>query len=251
MKNLLKLSVVAGLSLAAATSANAGEFGIGAYGSKVGIDGNFQYLGTNIGLKSDLNMSKKDTTVVPTLFYKTNSSVYYLDYIKTEHTGSGVLSRDIKFDDKTYTVGSNVSSSMKLDWGRLGFRTDVTSFGTDNLLNLKLGADLHVIKLNASIQDATRYESHSITFGMPTIGASLDIRPFEKVALYTDVAGMYFGSYGNYVEYDVGVKVDCILLKGGEWKVGYKSKEFDLEASSDEKANLKFSGAYAGFSYRF
>lgn len=249
-KNLVKLGVISGLLLAAST-ASAGEFGIGGYGSKVDLEGDFNYLGTDIDTKSDLNMTKKDSTVIPTLTYKTKDTIFYVDYIKTKHEGNGALNRTITFDEKTYTVGTNVQSKIEMDWGRLGFRTDATSFGTGDVVTLNLGADLHFIKLDASIDDGVTKTDESITFGLPTIGAGLEVRPVKNVALFADVAGMSFGSYGSYLEYDAGVKVDCPIIKGVEWKVGYKSKEFDLESEVDEKANLKFSGAYAGLTYNF
>lgn len=249
-KNLIKSGIICGLLLAAST-ASAGEFGIGAYGSKSDLSGKFNYLGTDVDTGSDLNMTKKDSTVIPTLFYKTKDTIIYVDYIKTRHKGSGNLNRTITFDDRTFTVGTNVSSEISMDWGRLGFRTDATSFGTGDVVTLNLGADLHFIKLDASIDDGVLKESKSVTFGLPTIGAGLEVRPVKNVALFADVAGMSFGSYGHYLEFDTGVKVDCPLIKGVEWKVGYKSKEFDLESEDNEKANLEFKGAYAGLSYSF
>lgn len=250
-KSLMKLSVIASLGVLGLTAANAGEFGIGAYGTKVDLKGNFTYLGNDISLNNDLNMNKKDTTVIPTLSYKTENSIVYIDYIRTEHKGSGVLSRTITFDDQTYTVGSNVKSSMKLDWGRLGFRTDVTDFGTNDVIGLRLGGDIHVIKLDTSIADATKAEHKSVTFGLPSIAAGIDVSPIKNVTLFADVAGLPLGSVGHYLEYDIGVKANCPIFKGVEWKAGYKSKEFDLEASDNEKAKLEFSGAYVGLAYYF
>lgn len=251
MKSLVKLSLVAGLLVAGASSAMAGEFGIGGYGTKVEMEGNFNYLGSDISTKNDLGMTKKDSTVIPTLSYKTKNSVVFVDYVNTKHEGSSTLTRSIDFDGTTYTAASNVDSSLEMTWGRVGMRYNVGDLGTNGLVGLNVGGDIHVIKLEVSINDGTINNSYDVTFGMPTLALGLDVKPVKNVTLFGEINGMSFGSYGSYVEYDTGVKIACPMIKGVEWKVGYKSKEFDLEAEVDEKFNLEFKGAYAGLTYNF
>lgn len=249
MKSLVKLSLLASLLIGA--SASAGEFGIGANVSKIDMEGNFNYLGTDINTKDTLGMNKKDTVVVPTISYTSGKHMVFANYTSTSFDGDTTLTSNVVFNGTTYAAATDVHSEIDTKWGVLGYRYNVGDLGTSNLVNLKLGADLHIINLSAEIESAVQSDKYDVTFGMPTFALGLDVKPIKSVTLFGEVNAMTFGSYGNYVEYDLGAKVACPIIKGVEWKAGYKSKEFDLEADSDEKFNLEFKGAYAGLTYNF
>lgn len=251
MKKFSKLSLIACLCVAGLSTANAGEFKIGTDVSKVEMEGKFNYLGTDINTKDTLGMDKKDTVVVPTISYTSGNHTVFGSYTGTKFEGSKTLTTNVDFNGTTYAAATDVNSAIETKWGVLGYRYNVGDLGTNKFLNVKVGTDLHIIDLQAEIASATQGDKYDVTFAMPALALGVDMNIYKNVGVYGELAGMSFGSYGSYVEYDTGVKVDYSLVKGLEIKVGYKAREFDLEADADEKFNLEFKGAYAGLAYKF
>ncbi len=240
------------LSLAVSSVLTASEFGIeiGAQKNKLSADFAYGNSSTRTTVtQDDLGLKNSDTTVKPRLHYKSGNHMFDLDYEKLDFSGSKVLTKDIVYDNKTYTASTNVQTTFEMDWYRLGYRYSVLS---NEKGNLNIGADLHIIDADVGlVASSLNFDSsYSETLPLPTLVVSGNYAINDMFGLEAKASGINTGSKATYTEFYAGINVNCLLIKNGQWRLGYQSKKFDIDVD-DFKGDLSFKGAYLGFNYKF
>ncbi len=206
-------------------------------------------VATDIDLKNDLMMGNKDFPEVRLIWHTGEDSWLRLSYIHLSYSGDNPdLSTPIVFSGHTYDVNSHVTSSLKLDYASLGWAwqfiniKNVLKFGT--LLSAK------GFWTSASIDDLTAgvSESKNMDFGLPTIGAALDIRPVRPVDVFGEFSWITAGKYGHLYDAEGGLKITpfrYLSILGGY-------RIFDMTAKDNSDfASVRFEGPFAGASLRF
>lgn len=251
MKKMIKMSLLSAIAVASlSSSAMAGEFKIGTDVMKKEINGDVTYRGTNINLQDSLGITQKETTIVPRISYVTDTTEYGISYTQNTFEGSKTLTSNIVFNGTTYTATTDVASEISTKWLTLDGKAKVGMLSTSDL-DVTIGGKIHFIDLEAQIASSTLTEKYDITFAVPAFGIGANYNVYKNLNIGGEVYGMYLGGYGNYIEYDVKASLDCTKVKGLSLNAGYKAQDFDLEADTDEKLNLEWSGFYAGLSYKF
>jgi len=238
------------LSLAASSLLFAGEFGVevGAQQSKLKAD--FAYGDSSLRTKvdeNDLGLDDKQTSIKPRLYYKSGNHTIDFDFEALDFSGSNLLTKTINFDDKVYTIGSKVDSTLEIDWYRLGYKYKVLG---DEKSYLNLGLDLNILDTDVGLKSSTINSSYSETIPLPTLVLSGNYSINDRVGVEAKFAGMSLGSNGNYTEIFAGVNMQCFLIDNGQWRLGYQSKKLEVDID-DFDGELKFSGAFLGFNYKF
>ncbi len=204
---------------------------------------------TDIDLKNDLKIGNKDVPDLRLTWHTGEDSWLRLAYTHLSYSGDNPsLASQIVFRGHTYDVNTHVTSSLKVDYASLDWAwqfiniKNVLKFGT--LISAK------GFWTDASIDDVTTNisESKNIDFGLPTVGAALDINPVSFVDIFGDFSWITAGKYGHMYDTEGGVKI--IPIKYLSITGGYRI--FDLTAKDNSDfASVKIEGPFAGATLRF
>ncbi|MDA8388229.1 MAG: hypothetical protein M0Z58_06180 [Nitrospiraceae bacterium] len=255
------LFFIALMTLFMATACNSNAWAIG---PKIELDGrywitsisgNVQVSGsglapTDVDLKSDLNVSNSDVPDVRLIWHTGDKSWIRLSYTYLHYDGNTSLPRSVNFNGRTYTVSDRVASDLTINYASLGWAwqfiniADVVKFGT--LISAK------GLWTDASLNDQTMgvSESKNFAFGLPTVGAALDITPpLIPIDLFGEFSWMTAGKYGRLYNTEAGLKIKppipFLSIIGGY-------RIFDMTAKDDpDFAHVKIEGPFAGATLAF
>lgn len=239
-------------SLIVASSMMAGDLQVELGYQQNKFDADFAYGNSNtrtVVSESDIGLEEKDSTVKPRLFYMSGNHTFDFDYESLDFSGSKNITRTIVFDDKTYTAGANVQSTLEIDWYRFGYRYKVLG---DEKSYLNLGLDINLLKTDVGL-DASALNissNYSETLPVPTLVINGNYSINDMFGIEGKFAGISAGSKASYTEYFAGVNMKCLLLEGGKWKLGYQAKNLEVDVD-DFDGELDFKGVYLGFNYTF
>lgn len=247
MKKCLKIAL-----LSLSSTLMAGEVGLELGIQKIEIDGDMQYKGTSIDLRKDLGLREKENAVKPTLTYTSNNKrhKFLINYEGSEYQANEVLTRNIIFNDKVYTIGSNITTSIETNWYQVGYRYTFDSLFRNKLV-LKVGSDLNIIDLKASIDTIGISENYDVIAPLPTLVLEAEYEFLNNLSIEGKVAAITLGNYGDYSEYYAGLKTAIPYVYGLAIKAGYMAKNIEIEIESDEKFELEYTGTYIGLEYKF
>ena len=204
---------------------------------------------TDIDFKNDLKVGNKDVPDVRLIWHTGEDSFLRLAYTHLSYSGDNPsLVTPITFNGHTYDASTHVTSSLKVEYASLDWAWQFI-----NIKNtVKLGTLLSAkgFWTEAAIDDVTTgtNESKNFDFGLPTIGAALDIIPVKFVDIFGDFSWITAGKYGHLYDTEGGVKI--IPIKYLNIVGGYRI--FDLTAKDNsDNANLKIEGPFLGATLRF
>ncbi len=205
-------------------------------------------IGTEIDFDEDLGMDDENFGGGRIKWFTGDDSWIRIDYVPIAYTGDNRLTRQIQFNGETYTVGSRVLSEYNLEYGRLGWGWQFIDI--DDCVKLGTLLEAKLFNLDAEIKTANGLidEEESFVFGLPTIGAIIDVNPIDEINLFAELSGITAGSYGYMYDAEAGVRIipcDCFTICGG-----YRIFKFNIEAG-DNEARMRLNGPYVGISSRF
>ncbi len=215
------------------------------------VKGSEAFTDTTIDFKRDLGIKDENFPEARLTWHIGPNSRIRLAYTQADFEGDEILDRSIEFNGQTYTVGTRVDTDVKVRYLRLGWVWQFIDIGKGAV---KLGTLLEGkgfwgrVSLEAPNLTPSVKESEKFLFGLPTIGAVLDIHPHPMVNIFAEGSGLTAGSYGYVYDAEAGVKlipVKYVTIIGGY-------RIFDIKARhGDDHAKLRFHGPFAGATIRF
>lgn len=209
--------------------------------------------GTDIDLKGDLGLGNKDFAAGKLTWYTGPASRLFFDATFTKFTGETVIEETIEFKDRTFDIGSDVSSELKFHIYRLGW---IWEFLHNKSGTLKAGTLLSAraiylsLSLDGLFNEIEQSATESFTAPLPSLGFAIDWDPSEHVNLYLYSSGMPTVVYGYFIEGEAGIKI--MPVKHAAITAGYRYEDFNANTASDNaEARLRFVGPFAGVAVRF
>ncbi|MFC1703850.1 hypothetical protein ACFL1E_03575 [Candidatus Omnitrophota bacterium] len=205
--------------------------------------------GTEIDFQDDLGIGDQSFPEARVLWQVGEDDLLRFIYTQASYDGDETLVRTVNFGGQSYTVGARVESGMDILYLRLGWQHDFISLLNDSITIGSL-VDAKAFFIDASLNAPTLAISESEEFigGLPTIGATFDFQPIENVSVFSEISGMYAGSYGHLFDGEVGISIEPIehfSLVGG-----YRIFGMQIELDSDQ-VELTLGGPFVGGSWRF
>lgn len=244
MKKAVVMSTFAAASLVAA------EFGIEAGYQQNKLSGDFAYgiegQRTEVS-PEEIGLDDGSGTLKPRVYIKSGAHTFDFDYEAIDHSGSKTLQKTITFNEQTYNVGADVTSTYEMNWFRAGYRYNLHE---DEKSYANIGLDLHIIDTEVGMKTTGIDEQFSETIPLPTLTVAGSYKFTEMVGAEAKLSGITAGDKGSYVEVYGGLNLDCLLVENGMWRAGYQYKNLDVDVD-DFDGDLKMDGVYVGFNYRF
>ena len=223
------------------------------------LDGEVQFtdlniLGTNIDLGNLLNLEQRENTVVFRGAFRVVDVVIEARYFSTTYDGSTTLTQDITFLGQTFTISSDIESTLDLELANVHAKF---GFGKPPLV---LGAILGVnyIDVEAKIKSLNPIQvtlSDEIDVPFPVVGATASLTlPLDSTS-YEDASLILFADLevtGLFVDVQeiAGKFVDGSARAGlriGQWfsvGAGYRYFDVDFEDDNDNKASVQLEGPF-------
>jgi hypothetical protein len=216
------------------------------------VDGNV-LSGTRISLKNDLGFDDSENYFVEGAL---NLGAFRLavSYLPLKFSGSGVLTRDIIFNDQVYAANAMTTSEVKIDiidagltWYAINFDDLPTRIQIGPELSVKyVDADLTMTGVDA-LSGLSINESQSTKVPVPTLGARARIGFSDFVAL---VGRVGYSEYKDNSLLDVDAQIEFSPIPLVGIFGGYRY--FDLNVDdSGVYVDAHFSGPFVGALVRF
>lgn len=248
------LAGVVGLRDAAA----APGFGFGAEVRNwwVDLEGDFKVdqtgvPGTNIDVEDDLDVDTSKTVVEPEIWFRIFSNRFNFSAVNLNYSGSGVLSRSIVFNGKTYTANSTVDSRLDLSIIDGTYERPIPFIGSWGpvSLNILLGGKL--LDFDGEIEaPGTGRAEESVQAPVPQVGLALrgDVSLVEFYAGVKGVAIDVSEVSGSMIDARAAVGIGRFFGFGIHG--GYRYLGFEIE-SDDIEIDLVYSGPYVSADWIF
>lgn len=211
--------------------------------------------GSLINFENDLGLASSKTTYrYDGRFRLGRNHVFEGSYMDLSRSGTGTLTRPLQFGDQSYTVASDVNSTLDIKFYRFAY-----SYYFINQANVELGAavGVEVPDINAALVDSTTNisESYSAAVPIPTLGLRANISVLPNLALRgrADLFSVSVGDFDGSLS-DVSLKAEYRILDTIGVGVGYNKFEVDgrmLNTSQDFATNLNYDGVSAFLNLRF
>jgi len=205
-------------------------------------------IGTTIDFENDLAIEDED---YPSGEVFVGVGKHHLDlgYTKVDYSGSNVLTRDIVFNGKTYSIGDLVSSSI--EYKMIDFHYQYDFINLENALaGFSLGGVFQVKYLDGevSLKAAGLDEKEDFTLPIPMVGLNLHIGIIAGIleARVRGTAMTYSGDSMYELMGDISwTPVPFIDIHGG-----YRTFVIDVE-QDDVLLDYDMSGPYAAITISF
>ncbi|MDQ7038141.1 MAG: TIGR04219 family outer membrane beta-barrel protein [Aquificota bacterium] len=217
------------------------EASVGAMGQNP--SGYVQYpanTGTRADLENTLGLggetrffarAKIEIPVVPNL---------YLQYIPMSFKGRGTLTQTVVFGGRTFTVNTDVETSVRIDHIDAGLYYNIPVPG--GVLDPELGINVRVIDFKGRITDLNNNvtEEKSATFPVPMVYGGIGVN-LGMFALVGEFRGITYAGNSYYdITGEVRVKPFPKVFLGA----GYRYERLRIDDVSDVDADIEISGPF-------
>lgn len=208
-------------------------------------------IGTDIDLKDDLDIKDEGYPEGRLTWYTGKNSRIRVAYTQVGYDGDANLQRTIIFNGTTYNVGTRVVTDLDIKYLGIGWVWQFINIGSGIV---KLGTLLEgkgfwtKATLEAPDLATPIKEKGEFWFGLPTIGAALDINPHRMVNIFAEGSGLPAGKYGYMYDVEAGIKL--IPIKILSIMGGYRLLEFKAKDDNDF-AKARLHGPFVGVTVRF
>lgn len=201
--------------------------------------------GTEINLKDDLGISDSNTYSVEA-FAGIGNHHLAVSYTPLDYSASKNITTAINFNNKNYTVGSNVNTDLHLKMFDAEYQYDLLNF--ENVLagfSINLLGKIKYLdgeaKMNAT---ATGEQKQTFNVPVPMIGAGAHIGLIAKILeARAKVAGI--GYSGNYF-IDALADIAVTPFPFTRLSAGYRYMKIKIDNISDTYGDLDFYGPFVG-----
>jgi hypothetical protein len=205
-------------------------------------------IGTTIDFENDLAIKNEDYPSVEA-FVGVGRHHLDLGYTKIDYSGSNVLTRDIVFNGKTYSIGDLVSSSI--EYKMIDFHYQYDFIDLENVLaGFSLGGVLQVKYLDGEVSLKTTGldEKEDFTLPIPMVGLNLHIGIIADI-LEARVRGTIMTYSGNSM-YELMGDISWTPFPFIGIHGGYKTFVIDVE-EEDALLDYNMSGPFAAITISF
>jgi hypothetical protein len=205
-------------------------------------------IGTTIDFENDLAIKDEDYPSVEA-FVGVGRHHLDLGYTKIDYSGSNVLTRDIVFNGKTYSIGDLVSSSI--EYKMIDFHYQYDFIDLENVLaGFSLGGVLQVKYLDGEVSLKTTGldEKEDFTLPIPMVGLNLHIGIIADI-LEARVRGTIMTYSGNSM-YELMGDISWTPFPFIGIHGGYKTFVIDVE-EEDALLDYNMSGPFAAITISF
>lgn len=201
-----------------------------------------------LDFKNDMNYTDKNNAfvrvkaelplILPNLYFMATPMSF---------EGDGRKNVDFRFGDTTFSANTTFQSKVKLDHYDLAFYYTFLNMLSLGKINLDLGVNARLIKIEASVTQGPLAQSKTLSPVIPMVYAGLAIKPVKSFSIEAEARGVAFGA-SHYYDFIGRVKIKPIgpiYIAGG-----YRSEDLKIDIS-DVKASFKVSGPFveAGVSF--
>lgn len=252
MKKTVKLCLASLIAITGtATTLSANDFGVELGVQKTTLDADFAYGSKNTRTKvseNELGLDRDNTTVIPSIFYKSGKNKLDFSFQSYDFNGYKRITKSIVYDNKTYIAGTNVSTTFKMDWYKLGYRYDLLE---DDLYSLRVGTDVNLVKTKIElVSDISGTKKFDELLPLPTLAVEGDYKFNKNFGVEGKISAMSIGSKATFSDLYVGLTAKLPLIENTKWKLGYQKKTIDVD-SGDFDGKLAYKGVYLGVNYKF
>ena len=196
--------------------------------------------GTRVDLENTLGLdretrffarAKLEIPVVPNL---------YLQYIPMRFGGRGRLQQTVVFGGQTFTVNTNIDTSVRIDHLDVGLYYNIPIPG--GVVDPELGLNVRVIDFKGRITDLDNNvtEEKSATFPVPMLYGGIGVN-LGMFSLVGEIRGITYGGNSYYdLTGEVRVKPFSKVFLGA----GYRYERLKLDNVSDVDADIEVSGPF-------
>jgi outer membrane protein len=205
--------------------------------------------GTEINLKDDLGISNENIPGAEAYFGVGNHEIA-LAYSQINLSGDKALSKEIKFNSKTYDVGEHVQSEFKTSMIDLEYQYKLINFNYI-LAGLSLGiiAKVKYFDGEASMHSSLHDTQKDIHIPLPMIGVGAKIGLLANMLeARAKVTGM---GYSGSVFYDAMADISLTPIPFVNIHGGYRAMSIKIDNVSDVYAKMDFYGPYVGLLISF
>jgi hypothetical protein len=205
-------------------------------------------IGTTIDFENDLAIKDEDYPSVEA-FVGVGRHHLDLGYTKIDYSGSNVLTRDIVFNGKTYSIGDLVSSSI--EYKMIDFHYQYDFINLENALaGFSLGGVFQVKYLDGEVTLKTTGldEKEDFTLPIPMVGLNLHIGIIADI-LEARVRGTIMTYSGNSM-YELMGDISWTPFPFIGIHGGYKTFVIDVE-EEDALLDYNMSGPFAAITISF
>jgi outer membrane protein len=205
-------------------------------------------IGTTIDFENDLAIKDEDYPSVEA-FVGVGRHHLDLGYTKIDYSGSNVLTRDIVFNGKTYSIGDLVSSSI--EYKMIDFHYQYDFIDLENVLaGFSLGGVLQVKYLDGEVSLKTTGldEKEDFTLPIPMVGLNLHIGIIADI-LEARVRGTIM-TYSGDSMYELMGDISWTPFPFVGIHGGYKTFVIDVE-EEDALLDYNMSGPFAAITISF
>jgi outer membrane protein len=213
--------------------------------------GDFSYsesgVGTEIDLEETLGLSTEDEAFA---WLSVEHPIPLLPNLKLQRTqltseGTEVATQSVTFGGQTYTVGTELDSSLTLN------QTDIILYYEilDNVVSLDAGVNIKIIDAEFDVSSDVVNESESVILYAPMLylAARVDL---PLTGLYLGGSGSLISAQGSsFSDYQFNIGYESPIGLGVEG--GYRIMSLKIGDVSDIDTDFQFDGAYLGLFYHF
>lgn len=200
-------------------------------------------IGTEADLKDDLNLSKDTETYSFFALEHPVPLIPNIKFVKTNLTsaGTGNVTREFKFNGKTYSEGATVTTKLVLD------QTDTILYYElldNDIFSLDLGLTAKMIDGKATITGA---DDAAFSGTIPMLYAAVEIGLPVGLSLNADISTI--SAAGNeFTDFSAKLRYLSDFNLGVEAGVRTQKLVVDVD---DVKTDINFSGTFIGVFFKF
>lgn len=205
--------------------------------------------GTTIDAEDDLGM---DDESYPSIEVFAGIGKHHISvmYTKADYSGDENLERNIVFNGRNYTVGTNVESDLEFTMIDAEYQYDIIDL--ENILagfSIGIIGKIKYIEGDASLKGGGYDESESFKAPIPMLGLGVHVGILADILeARAKVAGM---GYSGSTFYEGQADISLTPFPFLDIYAGYKIMKLDVDDISDVYADIEFKGPYVGLAVSF
>ncbi len=201
--------------------------------------------GTTMDFEKDLGVDTEENFLEARITLQMGKHSIRYAFVPMSWDGAKTITRSINFAGRTYSVNTAVTSSLDVDYHRLGYQYDFISVAGNRLGVI---AELKYMDIDASLKSATIDEAESLAMGFPAIGVAFRLGLPALFSIEGELTGMTYGGDAHFVDGEVGVNIrpmPLMTISGG-----YRYLQLYAE-NDDDKVDLELTGPFIMFRVGF